>query len=103
MEDITEKERIEDVDHMIARGNHKSAQSPENEPTLHTNYEKEVTFGWMLPMTVESVRKIKGAGVILIGIAKQFTIYSKGRRKAKRRTTHDASFHHRHKNQPTTG
>ena len=45
LEDITGKERIEDVDHMIARGNYKSAQLPENAPTLHTNYEKEVTFG----------------------------------------------------------
>ena len=49
---------------MIARDNRKSASSAENKEILLSNYTKEVDQGWMLPVTLESVRKIKGAGVI---------------------------------------
>ena len=92
MEDLPEQMRQEDLRHMVDRGNHKSAEDPDNHPTLFLNYEKEVTMGWMIPVTLESVMKIKDAGVIPVGIAKQFTINNKGRRQIKRRTTHDASF-----------
>ena len=77
---------------MIARGNHKSAKETDYIPTLIENYEKVIRYGWMLPVTIKSVRKIKGASVIPVGIAKQFTIDNKGNRKTKRRTTHDAAF-----------
>ena len=90
--EIPEEDRISDLEAMITRGNHKSAKESENISTLLDNYEKEVRYGWMLPVTIESVKKIKGASVIPIGIAKQFTIDDKGKRKTKRRTTHDASF-----------
>ena len=89
---ITEKERRADLKHMIARGNHKSASSPDNINSLLQNYDKEVSYGWMLPVTIESTKKIKGAGVIPVGVAKQLTIDDKGKRKTKFRTTHDASF-----------
>ena len=92
LEDLPESVRKEDLNHMIARGNHKSATSKENEEYLLQNYEKEVTRGWMLPVTFECVTKIKDAGVIPAGVATQFTIDDKGNRKTKRRTTHDASF-----------
>ena len=88
LDDISEKERKLDLDHMIARGNHKSASSPENIKSLLENYEKEVKYGWMLPITVECVKKIKGAGVIPVGVAQQLTISDKGKRKTKYRTTH---------------
>ena len=92
LEDLLEEVRKEDLGHMIERGNHKSADDPDNHPTLLKNYEKEVRMGWMLPVTIESVKKIKDAAVIPVGIAKQFTIDNKGRRQVKRRTTHDATF-----------
>ena len=92
LDSITEKERRADLKHMIARGNHKSASSPENITSLLKNYEKEVSYGWMLPVTLESTKKIKGAGVIPVGVAQQLTINDKGKRKTKYRTTHDASF-----------
>ena len=46
----------------------------------------------MLPITLESVKKIKGAGVIPVGVAQQLTIKDKGKRKTKYRITYDASF-----------
>ena len=46
----------------------------------------------MLPVTLESVAKIKGAGVIPIGVAQQQSVDEKGNRYTKFRTTHDASF-----------
>ena len=41
---ITEKERGEDLKHMISRGNQKSASSPENMKSLLENYEKGVNY-----------------------------------------------------------
>ena len=63
---------------MIDRGNQKSATTPDVEPTLLKNYIKEVKHGWILPITLESVAKIKGAGVIPIGVAQQQSIDEKG-------------------------
>ena len=92
LEHLPEHIRKEDLHFMIDRGNHQSATSKENEASLLKNYAKEVERGWMLPTTIESVNKIKGACVIPVGVATQFTIDEKGNRKFKRRTTHDASF-----------
>ena len=46
----------------------------------------------MLPVTLEYVKKIKRAGVTPFGIATQFSIDDKGKRKVKKSTTHDASL-----------
>ena len=54
---------------MISHGNHKSATIPSNEPTIIKHYKKEVNRGWMLPVKIKSVPKIKGAGVIPVGCA----------------------------------
>ena len=96
LEDISEEERKTDLEYMLKRGNHKSASDPENEPTLIQNYKKEVLHGWMLPVTLECIPKIKGASVIPVGVAPQFTIDANGDRQVKRRTTHDASFANQH-------
>ena len=90
--DLPDKILKADVTAMIAQGNHKSATTPAVAQTLLKNYTKEVEHGWMLPVTLESVAKIKGAGVIPIGVAQQHTIDEKGKRYTKYRTTHDASF-----------
>ena len=92
LEEMSEETRKEDLEYMMRRGNHKSASDPKNEPTLNKNYKKEVLHGWMLPVTVECIPKLKGASVIPVGVAPQFTIDANGDRKVKRRTTHDASF-----------
>ena len=78
---------------MIKRGNHLSARKPRiNADTLRMNYKKEVERGWMLPITVRCLKKMKGAAVIPVGVHTQHTIDENGNRKIKRRTTHDASF-----------
>ena len=77
LEDLPEQTRKEDIEFMIKRGNHKSALSKENEEKSLENYEMEVKHGWMLPVTVECVTKIKDAGVIPIGVATQFSIDGK--------------------------
>ena len=46
----------------------------------------------MLPVTIESVPKIKGAGVIPVGCATQFSINKDSDQYTKQRTTHDVSF-----------
>ena len=51
LDKMSEENRLDDLKHMMARGNHKSASDPINEPTLLKNYEKEVKYGWMLPVT----------------------------------------------------
>ena len=82
----------EDLEHMIVRGNQKSATSKENVDSLLQNYENEVHRGSMLSVTFECVTKIKVAGVIPVEVASQFIIDDKGNRRTKRRTTHDVSF-----------
>ena len=49
-----EKDRIGDLEAMIARENHKSAKEAENMTTLIQNYAKEIRYGWMLPVAIES-------------------------------------------------
>ena len=92
LEDLPECICKEDLEHMIARDNQKSATSKENSDSLLQNYEKEVQRGWMLPVTFECVTKLKVAGDITAGVASQLTIDYKGNHKTKRRTTHDTSF-----------
>ena len=48
-------------------------------------------MGWMIPFLKDDLINIKGAGVIPIGINKQFTIDENGNQILKRRLTHDAS------------
>ena len=92
MEEISNKEQKSDLLEMIERGNHKSASDKDNNPTLLKNYTKEVQHGWMLPVTTESLKRIKGAEVIPIGVAQHSSIDEAGDKYTKRRTTHDASF-----------
>ena len=91
--EITEEERVGDLDHMMRRGNHKSARTPhENVTTLKENYAKEVRNGWMMPLPASCLKKLQGASVIPVGVHTQYTIDDDGNRKVKRLTTHDASF-----------
>ena len=93
LEDISEEERKNDLEYMMRRGNHKSSMEPRvNAETLKENYGTEVRRGWMLPISMRCLQKVRGAGVIPVGKATQYTVDDKGKRKIKRRTTHDASF-----------
>ena len=63
------EEKRSDLDYMIKYGNHKSACSKEGMEAIDKSYKKEVKFEWMIPITIESIYKIKNAGVITLGVA----------------------------------
>ena len=88
--DPDEKTRLSDLKAMLNRGNHQSAKK--NIDVLQKAFDKEVSRGWLLPVTVESLPKIKGLSIIPLGIADQFSINDRGERIFKQRVTHDASF-----------
>jgi len=88
--DPDEKTRLEDLNAMLSRGNHQSAKK--NIALLQKAFDKEVKRGWLLPVTVESLTKIKNVSIIPLGIADQYSINEKGERIFKQRVTHDASF-----------
>ena len=92
MEYPTESEIISDIKAMLSRGNHKSATSAENIKALQKNYTKEVSKGWMIPILPDILPKLKGARVIPIGVAVQWTINELGERMKKSRVTHDYYF-----------
>ena len=75
----------------IKKGNNNSASDEADLPFLIKNYDKEVDKGWMIPFLKSDIEKIKGAGVIPIGIAHQITMDENGNKIPKRRTTHDLS------------
>jgi len=62
---------MKDLQAMLDRGNHKSATSEENAPALLKAFDKEVCRGWLLPVTNESLTKIKKLSVIPLGVATQ--------------------------------
>ena len=88
----TEEDRLADLEYMISRGNHQSTLVEENEKAMLKNYRKEVDKGWMIPISLDTARKLKNARVIPVGVASQWTIDPTGKRKVKRRLTHDCSF-----------
>ena len=89
---IDESTRLNDLQSNINFGNHKSAQTQEAVETLKKHYGKEVKHGWMLPVPVELVPKIKDSMVCPIGVTTQWTITEWGERIKKFRTTHNCSY-----------
>jgi hypothetical protein len=87
---LSETERLAELDEIIVRGNHKSAQ--ENEDDVKRLLQKDVHHGFSLPVTPEIVRKLKGAMVQPAGLALQFALLEDGSRVPKRRLTQDSSF-----------
>ena len=87
----SESQRTTDIKASIQRGNNKSALDPIHKEFILKNYTKEVERGWMLPIPKTTVQKMKGGGVIPIGIATQHTVNEQGNRIEKHRLTHDCS------------
>ena len=69
---------------MVKRVNHKSANDTDNSLAMRKNYAKEVSKGWMIPIEVEALTKLKFAQVIPIGVHVQWNIDGEGQRKVKR-------------------
>ena len=66
---IDEQSRLADIDFMIERGNHKSAQSPENQQAIIKAFDKEVSNCWMIPLPIHIVKLIPNASITPLGVA----------------------------------
>ena len=66
---IKEETRKSDLDAMILRVNHKSSHSVLNSSAIDKSISKEIDHGWALPLTIESLRNIKNARVVPLGVA----------------------------------
>jgi hypothetical protein len=89
-EEITEEERKHELEAIILRGNHKSAEDEQEKVKELIN--KEVTHGFAIPIPLNLVPKIPGAMVQSLGLVAQWTINEKGERVAKYRLTQDLSY-----------
>ena len=63
LDPITEEDRLNDIQHMILRGNHQSAKIEENKAALSKSFDKEVAAQWAIPIQIESTQKIPHACV----------------------------------------
>jgi hypothetical protein len=89
-EEITEEDRVKELEANLERGNHKSAQGQEE--TLSKLLAKDVKHGFAAPLCRGAVQSIPGAMVQPCGITSQFTLEPDGSRVVKKRLTHDMSF-----------
>ena len=90
LERISNSRRLQDLTEAIQRGNHKSAIS---EPKiLRKLISKDVTAGFQLPTTIESMHKIPHACIAPYGVVHQTTIDNEGNLIPKKRAAHDQSF-----------
>ena len=77
---------------MLLRVNHKLARSALNAEALGESIDKEVERGWALPLTIDSLPRIKNAGVVPLGVAEQFSIDKKVECYTKSLVTHNFSL-----------
>jgi hypothetical protein len=88
--ELSESERKDEVKAMLARGNHKSAQSEQGQ--VGKLIAKDVLHGFTIPIPVETVVLIPGAMVQPLGLVQQWTVAPDGERTIKYRLTQDLSF-----------
>jgi hypothetical protein len=86
----TETQRLAEVDEMMVRGNHQSAQ--ESEDDVRRLLPKDVHHGFLLPVNLDIIQNLKGAMVQPAGLALQFGLLEDGSRVPKRRLTQDSKF-----------
>ncbi len=87
---LRETERITELEQILSRGNHKSA---EDEPDAVARLlAKDVTHGFSMPLSLDIVKLIPGALAQPLGMAKQVTLNDAGERIPKYRLTQDLSF-----------
>ena len=89
---LDDTSRKEDIDAMIVRGNHQSTASVESQKIIKKNIGKEVVRSYLVPIPIPFIQEIKGAQIIPIGLARQFTVDEDGNPKVKHRVTQDLSF-----------
>jgi hypothetical protein len=89
-QELSEDQPLAELDEMVARSNHKSAQ--ESGAKVKRLLRKDVLHGFSLPVDPVIIRKLKGAMVQPTGLASQFTFLEDGSRVPKRRLTQDSTF-----------
>ena len=88
--EIDSDTKLDELETLIRRGNHKSAQDETERVVLLLG--KDVRYGFSVPLPTRLVSAISGAAVQPLGIAKQWTVMPDGSRTAKFRLTQDLSF-----------
>jgi hypothetical protein len=88
--EISKESRKNEVETLLARGNHKSAE--EKIEVVERLLAREDKHGFCMPFAAKLVPKVKGALVQPCGLATQFSLQADGSRKEKERLTHDLSF-----------
>ena len=89
---LSEKDRLDDIEFHLQRGNHKSVSSSAGQASINKAYDKEVKFGWQVPILPSIIKNIKHACIAPLGIAEQWSFNEKNQRIKKQRVTHDCSF-----------
>ncbi len=88
--EISEEQRVLELEANLERGNHKSATSKPD--ITEKQLLKDVYHGFSFPFPSGMVRKLKGALVQPCGLATQFALNAGGSREEKHRLTHDLSY-----------
>jgi hypothetical protein len=86
---VSEPDRVNNLEKMLARGNHKSANN--NADSLDAIFCNEVKQGWALPLPPEAAVLLPEAIIAPLGFVLQDTINKKGDIVKKQRPTHDQS------------
>jgi hypothetical protein len=88
--ELDEGQRILEMEANITRGDHKSASGHQDH--LVRLLDRDVKYGFAMPIPKLSVHKLKGAMVQPAGVTSQFTILENGSRTKKQRLTHDLTY-----------
>jgi hypothetical protein len=88
--ELDEGQRILEMEANIARGNHKFV-SDHQDHLVHL-LDRDVKYGFAMPIPKLSVHKLKGAMVQPACVTSQFTILENGSRTKKQRLTHDLTY-----------
>ena len=90
VKEVEDNIRLQDMEAMKIRGNHKSATK--HEKYLADAFIKEVEKGWILLLPDEEAKNIPGLELAPMGVADQIGISATGEFVSKLRVTHDLSF-----------
>ena len=90
LDPIEEEQRVADVDEALSFGNHKGAKDRSNE--LADLVEKDVRFGYALPLPLRVAKELPGALFAPMNIMDQNSIDECGKIVEKMRLTHDQSY-----------
>jgi hypothetical protein len=88
--DLDEGQQIHEMEANISRGGHKSAS--DHQAHLVRLLDRDVKYGFAMPIPKLSVHSLKGAMVQPAGVTSQFTILENGSRTKKQRLTYDLTY-----------